>query len=111
MAKRGHTRTATPRRGGITVHYTELAESDLDAIAAHTALEFGAEQRDLYLRALEEACEETLPRFPSIARAVPERPQLLRWRCERHVIYFHLVEDGLEIVRVLHERMLPDLHL
>ena len=30
--------------------------------------EFGAEQRDLYLRALEEACELTLSRFRSIAR-------------------------------------------
>jgi toxin ParE1/3/4 len=95
----------------VTVHYTELAESDLLEIAAHTELEFGAEQRDLYLRALEEACEHTLPRFPSIARSVPQRPELLRWRCERHVIYFRRVQDGLEVVRVLHERMLPDLHL
>jgi toxin ParE1/3/4 len=94
----------------VKVHYTELAESDLHGIAAHTEEEFGAEQRDLYLRALEEACEQTLPRFRSIARAVPQRPELLRWRCERHVIYFRLVQDGLEIVRVLHERMLPDLH-
>jgi len=95
----------------VKVHYTELAESDLHEIAAHTEKEFGAEQRDVYLRALEEACENTLPQFPSIARSVPQRPELLRWRCERHVIYFRLVEDGLEIVRVLHERMLPDLHL
>lgn len=95
----------------MKVHYTELAESDLHEIAAHTEKEFGAEQRDVYLRALEEACENTLPQFPSIARSVPQRPELLRWRCERHVIYFRLVEDGLEIVRVLHERMLPDLHL
>jgi plasmid stabilization system protein ParE len=45
----------------VNAHYTELAESDLLEIAAHTALEFGAEQRDLYLRALEEACEHMLP--------------------------------------------------
>jgi toxin ParE1/3/4 len=95
----------------VKVHYTELAESDLLEIAEHTEQEFGADQRDLYLRALEEACEQTLPRFPAIARTVPQRPQLLRWRCERHVIYFHQVKDGLELVRVLHERMLPDLHL
>jgi hypothetical protein len=42
---------------------------------------------------------------------VPQRPELLRWRCERHVFYFRLVQDGFEVVRVLQERMLPDLHL
>lgn len=95
----------------MKVHYTELAEADLAEIAEWTEVEFGAEQRDLYLSALEAACESTLPRFPAIARPVPKRPELLRWRCERHVIYFRLITDGLEIIRVLHETMLPDLHL
>jgi toxin ParE1/3/4 len=95
----------------VNVHYTELAELDLLEIAVHTEDEFGAERRDVYLRALEEACDHALPRFASIARSVPERPELLRWRCERHLVYLRLVQDGLEVVRVLHERMLPDLHL
>lgn len=95
----------------MKVHYTELAESDLLELAEHTEEERGPEQRGLYLGAFEEACEKALPRFSPIGRSVPQRPELLRWRCERHVIYFRLVEDGLEVVRVLHERMLPDLHL
>jgi plasmid stabilization system protein ParE len=72
---------------------------------------YGEEQRDLSMRALEVACEETLPAFQGVAQEVPQRPDLRRWRCERHVIYFRFVADGIEVVRVLHERMLPDLHL
>lgn len=95
----------------MKVHYTEVAESDLHEIAERTKQDLGAEQADLYMSALEEACECTLPKFPSLARPVARRPQLRQWRCERHVIYFRLVTDGLEVVRVLHDRMLPDLHL
>ncbi len=29
----------------------------------------------------------------------------------RHVIYYRLLEDTIDIVRVLHERMIPDKHL
>lgn len=98
-------------RPGRLVHYTEEAEADLVAIAERSEAEFGAEQCELYLQALEEACEHMLPQFPAIARIVPKRPTLRYWRCERHVIYFRIVPDGLEVVRILHERMLPDLHL
>lgn len=93
------------------VHYTELAEADLDDIDDYTLTRYGDEQRDLYMRALEVACEETLPAFQRVAQEVPQRPDLRRWRCERHVIYFRRVSDGIEVVRILHERMLPERHL
>lgn len=60
---------------------------------------------------LRETCEDILPRKHRFARAVPKRSGLLRWRCERHVIYFRKVADGLEIVRIVHDRMLPSKHL
>lgn len=103
--------TTSRRLRALAVHYSELAESDLVDIAAHTTEVFGPEQCELYLNALEEACERTLARFPTLARVVSKRPDLRSWRCQRHVIYFRLVDDGLEVVRFLHERMLPDLHL
>lgn len=46
-----------------------------------------------------------------LARLVPQRPKLYMLRCERHMIDFRVVDDGYEIVHVLHERSLPKKHL
>jgi len=94
-----------------TVHYTEEAEDDLLEIGLYTWTEWGEEQFRKYMELLRETCEDIIPRKHRFARAVPQRPQLLRWRCERHVIYFRRVDDGFEIVRILHDRMLPTNHL
>jgi toxin ParE1/3/4 len=92
------------------VHYTIEAENDLDRIATYTLEVWGPEQRDAYLTVLEETCETIIPRHLRLARATPERPGILRWRVERHLVYFREVDDGIEIVRILHERMLPSRH-
>ena len=93
------------------VHYTEEAENDLFAIGLYTWSEWGEESFVRYLALLRETCEDTIPRKHRFARSVPQRPDLLRWRCERHVIYFRKVKGGFEIVRILHDRMLPSMHL
>jgi toxin ParE1/3/4 len=93
------------------VHYTEAAEDDLFEIGVYTWSEWDEQQFVKYMALLRETCEDIIPRKVRFARSVPSRPELLRWRCERHVIYFRKVDDGIEIVRVLHERMLPAHHL
>lgn len=93
------------------VHYTIAAEQDLDAIASYTLEMWGAAQRDAYLTVLQETCERIVPVHRRLARAVPERPGMMRWRVESHVIFFREVDDGIEIVRILHERMLSSPHL
>jgi toxin ParE1/3/4 len=95
----------------VKVHYTEEAEYDLIEIGVYTWTEWGDAQFDKYLGLLRETCEDTIPRKHRFARSVPKRPGLLRWRCERHVIYFRKVNDGFEIVRILHDQMLPSKHL
>jgi len=95
----------------VNVRYTRRAEDDLVEIGVYTLIEWGPEQRDKYLDLLEAACERIIPRNLKHARDVPGYEGLLRWRCERHVIVFRRVSDGIEIVRVLHERMLPSKHL
>ena len=77
----------------------------------YTFTEWGEEQSARYLAMLRDAAEDIIPRKHRFARSVPKRPELRRWRCERHVIYFRRAHDGFEIVRVLHERMLPSKHL
>lgn len=92
------------------VHYTHAAEADLFEIGMYTWSEWG-ESHVRYVALLRETCEQIIPRKHRLARAVPNRPNLLRWRCERHVIVFRKVTDGIEIVRILHDRMLPSSHL
>ena len=93
------------------VHDTEEAENDLFEIAAYTWTEWGEDQAVRYLELVRDTCEDTIPRKHGFARSVPRRPGLLRWRCERHVVYVRTVDDGVEIVRILHDRMLPSQHL
>lgn len=93
------------------VHYTEEAEDDLFEIGVYTWTEWGEEQYEKYMELLRETCEEIIPHKHRFARPVPMRPELMRWRCERHVIFFRRVADGFEIVRILHDRMLPSKHL
>ncbi len=96
---------------GRRVHYTNAAEADLAEIAIYTEVHWGDAQRDLYLGLLESTCARIIPQNLKHARSVPGRRGLWRWRCERHVIYFRRVSEGIEIVRVLHERRLPSNHL
>jgi toxin ParE1/3/4 len=93
------------------VYYTRDAERDIDNVAEYTLAQWGEEQCAKYIDLLEQTCEVIIPQNARHGRPVPQRPQLQRWRCERHVVYFRRVRGGIEIVRVLHERMLPLNHL
>lgn len=93
------------------VCYTHDAEHDIEKIAEYTIAQWGEKQCAEYLELLEQTCEVIIPQNVRHGRTVPQRPQLRRWRCERHVVYFRRVRGGIEIVRILHERMLPQNHL
>jgi toxin ParE1/3/4 len=93
------------------VYYTKAAELDLDSIAAYTLKHWGAAQADKYLALLQTTCEEIIPQNQQHASAVAGRPELRRWRCEHHVIFFRTRGSGFEIARIPHERMLPQSHL
>ena len=93
------------------VHYTLVAEQALHDIAEYTLSEWGAAQCSRYMTLLQEYCEVLLPQHAPLARPVPGRPALRMLRCEQHVIYFRSVDDGFEVVHVLHARQLPARHL
>lgn len=95
----------------MSAYYTRAAEEDLENIAGYSLAQWGQEQCAKYLGLLEQTCEVIIPRNVRYTRSVPQRPHLLRWRCERHVVYFRRVPGGIEVVRILHERILPLSHL
>lgn len=91
------------------VRYLRRAEDDLDSIADYSLGRWGQEQADQYVNGLQALCEH-LDELPILNR--PYRGPYLRRAYESHVVFFRHEDDGgILIVRILHQRMLPELHL
>jgi toxin ParE1/3/4 len=84
---------------------TREADRDLDGIWEYTYKQWGKTQANKYLNKLEE-------RFFMLA----ENPYLgkrryelagspMSFHCEKHVIFYRIADEGIEIIRVLHESM------
>jgi toxin ParE1/3/4 len=87
------------------------ALEDLRSIRRYTRRRWGDDQARRYLTELDE-CFHMLAENPKLGRQCDDiRPGLLRRETGRHVVFFRLEKYGIRIVRVLHERMLPQLHL
>lgn len=83
------------------------AERDIDQIAAYTTAEWGWRQADQYLAKFEDGFD-LLATNPSIGRACDSiRTGLPRFEIGHHVVFYLIRPDGILIVRVLHERMMP----
>jgi toxin ParE1/3/4 len=84
---------------------TPAAESDLEIIWEHTHQQWGVDQAIRYTDSLFDAFAE-LARSPKAAPACDHiRPGYRRRSVERHMIYYRIMDDGIVIVRILHERM------
>ncbi|MCP1388355.1 type II toxin-antitoxin system RelE/ParE family toxin [Corynebacterium sp. TA-R-1] len=95
----------------MTVWTSELANADLLDIWEYTSETWGVMQADAYIRAISERFVQ-LDAFPAAGRSVEEiRAGYRRIKYASHVIYYRPVPDGVQIVRILHERMDPYLHL
>lgn len=87
------------------------AEADLLAIGAYTLRNWGASRAADYIDNLE-ACCQTLAANPEMGRACDNiRPGLRRMECGRHVVFYRQDADRILVLRVLHQRMLPERQL
>ncbi len=90
---------------------TRRAEADLWDIADYTRRTWGDEQCARYLGQLE-ACCGRLAEHPILGRACDRiRPGLRRREQGKHVIFYRRDGDGILVLRILHERMLHEVHL
>ena len=81
------------------------AERDLENIWRYTRDQWGADQADRYADLLISAFE-SLARSPDTAPACDHiRPGYRRHMAGRHVIYIRLSDEGIVVVRILHDRM------
>ena len=88
------------------------AESDLDAIWDYTAERWGVEQAESYVSAIRDACDA-----PAAGRRLgrsiePVRPGYWKLPVGSHFLCYRLGErGGIEIIRILHQRMDIGRHL
>lgn len=84
---------------------SQLAEQDLKEIGRYTEKTWGRKQRNVYLSDLDR-CFYRLADSPDLGKACDEiRVGYRRFYQGKHVIFYRQVENGIVIVRVLHERM------
>jgi toxin ParE1/3/4 len=90
--------------------FSRRAESDLIEIARYTMNRWGADQTARYIDDLEACCQQ-LAGNPDLGRACDDiRPGLRRMEHGRHVVFYRQDAVGVLVSRVLHQRMLPELH-
>ena len=90
---------------------TEEAAKDVDKILAYSVNSFGMAQTEHYFVALKE-CIELLADNPNIGHSAEDiLPEYLRFPYESHVIFYKRLASSILVVRILHERMDPKLHI
>ncbi|VAW50307.1 hypothetical protein MNBD_GAMMA06-658 [hydrothermal vent metagenome] len=90
---------------------TEEAARDVEEILAYSVKNFGVAQTQHYFEALKE-CIELLASNPNMGHSAEDiLPECLRFPHESHIIFYKNFSSSILVVRILHERMDPKLHL
>jgi toxin ParE1/3/4 len=93
-----------------TFRLTERAKQDLLSIGRYTQATWGSEQRNRYLAKLD-ASFHLLAKEPHRGRSCDDiRPGYCKYHVGRHLIFYRQFPEGLEIVRILHDRMDVETH-
>lgn len=86
-------------------HLTELAKQDLRLIGRYTQTTWGREQRNIYLTKID-ASFHLLVIQPQLGQSCDElRLGYRKYPVGRHLIFYRQSSTGLEIIRILHNRM------
>ena len=93
-------------------HLSNKAVEDLDSIWLYTLETWSEDQADFYYHELVKACQDIAYHPTYLDKEYQEiMPGLYGHHIYKHLIFYILVEDGVEIVRILHERMDFERHL
>ncbi|EON91748.1 Plasmid stabilization element ParE [Marinobacter lipolyticus SM19] len=88
------------------------AKADLKSIALYTEREWGRDQRNHYILQFDQ-CFHLLGENPNLGQTCDEISLGYRQYPQgSHIIFYRLAAKGIvEIIRILHKRMLPEGHL
>ncbi len=82
-----------------------LARADLDDIWAYSAQRWGDDQAEAHLRMLQSAIVAAAAEPLRQPACDAIRAGYRRQRAGSHLIFYRLLADGIDVVRILHERM------
>lgn len=84
---------------------------DLEGIWNYTLDTWGEDQADHYILELNDGFE-SLADHPEKGRACDDiREGYRKYDIGKHIVFYRLTLKGIEVVRILHQRMDPDRHL
>jgi toxin ParE1/3/4 len=90
---------------------TPRAQADLDEIWDYTAEHWGDDQAAAYARQIQAAIE-AVAADPSRGGPCDDiRPGYRKLSVGSHVLFYRCIENGVDIVRILHQRMDFNRHL
>ena len=91
-------------------HFSHRAEADLPRISEYTLRTWGKTHAVGYLDEMQKCCQ-TLADNPELGRLCSEiRTGLHRLEHGKHVVFYRREPFGILVVRILHQRMLPERH-
>jgi len=89
----------------VNYYLTNAAAADLREIIKYTLDQWGEEQVILYRDRLETRFA-LMAKFPELGRTHVELPDHIFYVTEgKHYVFYKVVDDGIEIIRLLHARM------
>jgi toxin ParE1/3/4 len=95
----------------MTYILSPRAQADLDEIWNYTERQWGIDQAETYIRQLWQDIEAIAIR-PTIGRPCSEvRAGYSKVRSGSHILFYRLGKSGIDVVRILHERMDFERHL
>jgi toxin ParE1/3/4 len=81
------------------------AKSDLEEIWSYTESHWGFDQAERHIRELARHLD-SIAAHPTSGRPCPEvRAGYYKYRAESHFLFYRMTSDGVDVVRILHERM------
>jgi len=81
------------------------AKSDLSGIWDYTLEEWGVEQAEKYVRELWAALQSQSRDHSTSTNISDVRAGYRKIRYGSHVIFFRFVDGGIDVIRILHQRM------
>lgn len=90
--------------------FTQAAISDIDEIWDYTFETWGVDQAERYTLEIRTICHD-LALGQKLGRQVKERSGYFRYTVGRHLIFFKERDEGILVMRVLHQNMDVERHL
>ncbi len=94
----------------VKYRLTPATKADIKGIWNYTDDKWGTTQADKYVKLLERRIQ-LLAKTPGIGKPRDEvRPEYFSCPEGKQIIFYRIKKDHIEVVRILHESMEPNLH-